>query len=102
MQLVRLTLLAPESRIRLTCYLYADHVERQAEVEQFWLSVTGLARANMCRSIVNNYSRRSQRKRTNKLPYGTVKIAVHDTRLIHMVLGGIQEIGGFTREAWLE
>ena len=36
------------------------------------------------------------------LPYGTVKVAVHDTRLIQMILGGIQEIGGFTREAWLE
>jgi hypothetical protein len=56
----------------------------------------------MCRSIVNNYSRSSLRKRTRKLPYGTVKVAVHETRLIQMVLGGIQEIGGFTREAWLE
>jgi hypothetical protein len=36
------------------------------------------------------------------LPHGTLKVAVHETRLIQMVLGGIQEIGGFTPDAWLE
>jgi hypothetical protein len=102
MRLLRSTLCAPEPRIRLTCYPYTDHVDRQREVEDYWLSLTHLDRSNMCRSIVNNYSRSSQRKRTNMLPYGTVKVAVHDTRLIQMILGGIQEIGGFTREAWLE
>jgi hypothetical protein len=102
MDLLRMTLHAPEDRIRITCYLYADHVERQVQVEDFWLEVTQLRRSNMCRSIVNNYSRSSLRKRQRKLPYGTVKVAVHETRLIQMVLGGIQEIGGFAREAWLE
>jgi hypothetical protein len=102
MDLLRMTLRVPEDRVRITCYLYADHVERQWEVEDYWLKLTRLQRSNMCRSIVNNYSRSSQRKRQNKLPYGTVKVAVHDTRLIQMVLGGIQEIGGFERPAWLE
>jgi transcriptional regulator with XRE-family HTH domain len=102
MDALRSTLGAPESRIRLTCYLYADHLERQRAVEDYWLNLTRLHRSNLCRSIVNNYSRGSQRKRTNMLPYGTAKIAVHDTRLIQMVLGGIQEIGGFRRDAWLE
>ena len=102
MDLVRITLRAPEDRIRLTCYLYADHVSQQEQVEDFWLRVTNLPRSNMGRSIVNNYSRGSQRKRERILPYGTVKIAVHETRLIQMVLGGIQEIGGFTRASWLE
>lgn len=102
MDLLRSALKAPEDRIRITCYLYSDHISEQARVEDFWLSSTGLPRTNMCRSIVNSYSRSSKRKRERTLPYGTVKIAVHDTRLIQMVLGGIQEIGGFTRDAWLE
>jgi Rapsyn N-terminal myristoylation and linker region len=102
MSVLRSTLCVPESRIRLTCYLYTDHLERQRHVEDFWLGLTGLDRSSLCRSIVNNYSRSSQRKRKNMLPYGTVKVAVHDTRLIQMILGGIQEIGGFTREAWLD
>jgi hypothetical protein len=102
MDLLRSTFRVLEDRIRITGYLYADHVVRQREVEDFWLELTRLERSNMCRSIVKNYSRSSQRKRQNKLPYGTVKVAVHDTRLIQMVLGGIQEIGGFRRPAWLE
>jgi hypothetical protein len=102
MDLLRTTFRAQEDRIRITCYLYADHVARQADVEEYWLQLTRLHRSNMCRSIVNNYSRSSQRKRQNMLPHGTVKVAVHDTRLIQMVLGGIQEIGGFERPAWLE
>jgi AcrR family transcriptional regulator len=102
MDVLRLTLGAPDSRIRLTLYLYTDHLERQRAVEDYWLRVTRLGRSNLCRSIVNNYSRSSQGKRKNMLPYGTAKIAVHDTRLIQMVLGGIQELGSFDREAWLD
>jgi AcrR family transcriptional regulator len=102
MNLLRRTLQAPEERIRITCYLYSDHFSEQWDVEQFWLGVTRLGRSNMCRSIVNNYSRSSKRKRQRLLLHGTVKVAVHDTRLIQMVLGGIQEIGGFTRDAWLD
>jgi transcriptional regulator with XRE-family HTH domain len=92
----------PEKRIRISCYLYADHTRKQRDIENFWLELTDLTKANLCRSIVNNSSRSSQRKRRNMLPYGTCKVNVHDTRLIQMVLGGIQEIGGFERDAWLE
>ncbi len=102
MNLLRTSLQAAEERIRITCYLYADHTEVQTGIEDFWLRVTGLSRSNMCRSMVNNYSRSSRRKRDRMLRYGTLKVVVHDTRLIQMILGGIQEIGGFTREAWLE
>jgi hypothetical protein len=102
MELLRTTLRVPEDRFRITCYLFADHTARQREVEEYWLELTQLRQSNMCRSIVNNYSRSSQRKRQNKLPYGTVKVAVHDTRLIQMVLCGVQEIGGFERPARLE
>jgi hypothetical protein len=31
-----------------------------------------------------------------------VQVAVHETRLIQMILGGIQQIGGFERPEWLE
>jgi AcrR family transcriptional regulator len=100
--LLRTPLAVPVQRIRIGCYLYADHVREQREIEDFWLDVGSLERANLYRSIVNLYSRSSQRKRQKTLPYGTCKVVVHDTRLVQMVLGGIQEIGGFMRDAWLE
>jgi hypothetical protein len=91
-----------DEQIRLTCNLFADHLERQREIERFWLQTAGLPDTCLCKSSVNVYSKYSQKKRRNKLPYGTCRVAVSRTRIVQSIYGGIQEIGGFTREAWLE
>jgi hypothetical protein len=91
-----------DDEIRLTCNLFADHAERQREIEDFWLKVTGLPRSSLCRSIVNVYSKYSFKKRTNKLPYGTCRVLVHRTRVVQSIFGAIQEYGGFERPAWLD
>jgi transcriptional regulator with XRE-family HTH domain len=91
-----------DDEIRLTCNLFADHIQREQEVEQFWLNVTGLSRSSLCRSIVNVYSKYSLKKRTNKLPYGTCRVVVHRTRVVQSIYGAIQEYGGFDRPAWLD
>jgi hypothetical protein len=54
------------------------------------------------RSIVNAYSKHSQKKRQNKLPYGTCKLVVHSTRIVQTIYGSIQEYGGFERPEWLD
>jgi hypothetical protein len=51
---------------------------------------------------VNVYSRQSKKKRTNRLPYGTVRVTVCRTRVVQSIFGSIQEYAGFEREAWLE
>lgn len=91
-----------DENIRLTCNLFADHLARQREIERFWLDITGLPDICLCKSSVNVYSKHSQKKRQNKLPYGTCRIAVCRTRVVQSIFGAIQEIGGFTREAWLD
>jgi Mn-dependent DtxR family transcriptional regulator len=91
-----------DEEIRVTCYLFADHVARQREIEQFWLDVMGLQADSLCKSHVNVYSKYSQKKRVNRLPYGTVKIAVNRTRVVQSIYGSIQEYAGFERPAWLE
>jgi hypothetical protein len=50
---------------------------------------------------VNTYSKYSQKKRTNKLPYGTTALTVHSTRVLQTIYGSIQEYGGFDRPQWL-
>ena len=67
----------------------------------------GLPESCLCKSTVNVYSKYvyskySQKKWQNKLPYGTCRITVSRTSVAQNVFGAIQEIGGFTREAWLE
>jgi hypothetical protein len=85
----------------VTCHLFADHYARQYEIEQFWLDTVGLPRSNLCRSIVNVYSKYSQKKRAGKLPYGTARVTVHSTQVVQSIYGAIQEYGGFERPEWL-
>jgi hypothetical protein len=91
-----------DTDFRLTCNLFADHQERQREIEQFWLDLVDLPRSCLCKSTVNVYSKYSKKKRQNKLPYGTCRVVVSRTRIVQSIYGAIQEIGGFTRDAWLE
>ena len=91
----------PEHKIAVTCNLFADHLECQDEIEQYWLDLLRLPRSCLRKSTVNRYSKYSQKKRRNKLPYGTCRLSVCDTRLVQHIYGAIQEYGGFEREEWL-
>jgi len=90
-----------DEQLRVTCHLFADHLEKQVEIEQYWLDVADLPRACLCKSLVNVYSKYSQKKRRNRLPYGTVRVCVHSTRVVQSIYGAIQEYGGFERPEWL-
>jgi transcriptional regulator with XRE-family HTH domain len=92
----------PDDRMRVACHKFADHTVRQREIEQFWLDVAGLPRSSLRKSMVNHYSRSSQRKRTNRLPHGTCKLIVHSTEILQTIYGSIQELGGFNRPEWLD
>jgi transcriptional regulator with XRE-family HTH domain len=87
--------------LRIKCHLFADHLQRQEEVEQFWLDLLGLGRSNLQKSYVNVYSRASKKKRANKLPYGTCHVIVNDTKILHEIYGSIQALAGFDRPEWL-
>jgi hypothetical protein len=91
-----------DEEIKITCNLFADHVRRQREIEQFWLDVAQLSKRSLCKSYVNAYSKHSKKKRTNRLPYGTVRVTVTRTRVVQSIYGSIQEYAGFDREAWLD
>ena len=91
-----------DEKMRVSCNLFADHERDRRLIEQFWLDTLRLPRSCLRASTVNHYSRDSRRKRLNRLPYGTCLLAVHDTWLVHVIHGSIQELAGFTRPAWLE
>ncbi len=50
---------------------------------------------------MSSEARHSQKKGRNKLPYGTVLVCVHPTRVVQSIYGSIQEYGGFERLEWL-
>jgi hypothetical protein len=90
-----------ESKISVRCNLFADHQDRQREIEDFWLESLGLPRTSLRRSRVNQFSKYSKKKRLNKLPYGTCRLMVCDTRLVQHIYGAIQGYVGFEREEWV-
>jgi transcriptional regulator with XRE-family HTH domain len=92
----------PESAMVLRCNLFADHLPRVHEIEEFWLAKLQLPSSCLRRSIVNSYSKYSQKKRCNKLPHGTGELSVHSTQIVQTIYGSIQEYGGFERPEWLD
>jgi hypothetical protein len=102
MRFLRQYFALPSEAIRVACNLFADHEERQREIEDFWLQTVDLPRSCLTKTIVNNYSRASRRTRKNKLPYGTCRLTVHNTRVVQHLYGAIQEYGGFERPEWLD
>lgn len=100
-QFLRTQFAVADDAFRIDCNLFADHVERQREIERFWLDMLDLPASCLRKSTVNVYSKYSQKKRQNKLPYGTVRVCVHSTRVVQSIYGSIQEYGGFVRPEWL-
>jgi transcriptional regulator with XRE-family HTH domain len=86
-----------DERMRVQCNLFADHLPQQRTIEQFWLDELELPRTCLTKSVVNVYSRASSRKRVGMLPYGTCRVSVHSTRIVQMIFGAIQELGGVER-----
>jgi hypothetical protein len=88
--------------MRIYCNLFADHLRRQREIEEYWLERLGLPTSSLRKSVVNVYSKYSKKKRINRLPYGTCRLVVHSTRIVQTIYGSIQEYGGFDRPEWLD
>ena len=65
--------------------LFADHASQLATIEEFWLNRVGLLRTCMTKPTVNVYSKYSQKKRTNKLPYGTCDLTVHSSQIVQTI-----------------
>jgi hypothetical protein len=91
-----------DDKIAISCNLFTDHADPQHEIENFWLAKLGLPCSQLRKTTVNTYSKHSQKKRQNKLPYGTCKLIVHSTQIVQTIYGSIQEYGGFERPEWLD
>jgi hypothetical protein len=100
-EFVRRYFAVEDEAFRIDCNLFADQIERQKEIEQFWLDALDLPARCLRKSTVNVYSKYSQKKRKNRLPYGTVRVCVHSTELVQQIYGAIQEYGEFDRPEWL-
>ncbi len=99
---LRVNYRVPDEAFRVDCNLFADHLKRQRDIETFWLDALDLPGSCLRKSKVNVYSKYSQKKRKNRLPYGTVRVCVHSTELVQQIYGAIHEYAGFERPEWLD
>lgn len=88
--------------VRVDVNLFADHLVEQGRIERHWLETLELPSACLRASTVNVYSRHSERKRLNRLPFGTCRLNVHSTQVVQHLYGAIQEYAGFDRPEWLD
>jgi transcriptional regulator with XRE-family HTH domain len=93
--------IAPEM-MTIRCNLFADHIDQQRAIENYWLERLRVPQSRLRKSAVNVYSKYSQKKRKNRLPYGTCELSVYSTRIVQTIYGSIQELGGFDRPEWLD
>ncbi len=91
-----------DEKMLVACNLFADHLDRQREIERYWLDRLGVPPSSLRKSMVNVYSKYSKKTRKNRLPFGTCKLTVHSTRIVQTIYGSIQEYGGFDRSEWLD
>lgn len=88
-----------EIAVYVNCF---DDCLTVSEIEDFWLTRLGIPRAGLRKSTVNYFSSYSQKKRVNKLKYGTCRVVVHKTEIVQSIFGAIQEYAGFRCETWLD
>ncbi|MFA5150718.1 MAG: helix-turn-helix domain-containing protein [Candidatus Omnitrophota bacterium] len=90
----------PIEKMTLTVNCY-DNVYNKETIEKYWLNILNLNQTNLRKTTLNSYSKYSSKKKIGKLPYGTVRLNVNDTKLVQNIYGAIQEYGNFTNDKWL-
>jgi hypothetical protein len=90
-----------DERLALSVNVHLGNGLTLAQVERWWIDRLGVPASCRRRSIVNNVSRASQRKRRTLL-YGTVRLAVFSTFIVQSIYGAIQAYAGIDRPEWLD
>jgi hypothetical protein len=99
-QFLKDSLLIEPKKIVVRVYCYLGNGLEEYEIENYWLNKLNLPRESLRKTIANLQPKSSQQK-GRKLKYGTCKVSVYDTHLLHHVLGAIQEYAGIEKPEWL-
>jgi hypothetical protein len=92
----------PDEMIAFSVNCFLGNGISLAEIESWWLMRLALPLGSLRKAAVNRPSSASQRKRGHVLPYGTGRIAVHNTFIVQSIYGAIQEYAGIDRPEWLD
>jgi len=91
-----------QDNIVLFIQYYETSDVTEADVINHWCSGLDLPISCLRSISMNPRNRSSARKKRGKHLYGICEIAVHRTQIVQSIYGAIQELGGFSRECWLD
>ena len=90
------------SRLAMSVNVYLNNGRTIDQVERYWLKALDLPQSCVRKHIVNHFPTSSSGRKTERLPYGTCHLKLHDTRIVQHIFGAIQEYGGFDEPRWLD
>jgi hypothetical protein len=91
----------PPEGFTVTLNVYLGNGLSLAEIEVHWLQGLGLPRSCLRKHTINHTPTSSSGRQIGKLPYGVCTLKVlGGTRILHHILGAVQEYAGFSRPDW--
>lgn len=65
-----------------------EHLNENA-AKKYWINATGISEKNFCKTYLGVSRSSLGKKPFNRLPHGTIRIRVNDTKLFHRIMGWI-------------
>ena len=81
------------SAIKIRINGYLNNGISQEQIEDHWLSISGLTRENLGKGTFDTHSAYSSKRKRN-LIYGTAYVTVCSTEKLHQIYGGIASVCG--------
>lgn len=92
---------ASSSKLKAAINCYLDVYSYQ-DILNYWSQFLNIEKCNFNKPQINNVPISSKQKRKKILPYGTCKIGINSVKEKQILLGAIQEIGGFVKKEWYQ
>lgn len=91
------------AKLRLTVHWHGTNTEVKTETElkSYWHAKLGILVDRIDIRVINP-SKTSKQLKKNKHLYGMGRLGLCSTKVVQTIFGGIQEIGGFKREGWIQ
>lgn len=88
MRFLRQTLEVRDDEFRIAMRLYPNINEKVAM--KYWMNVINLNKQNFTKTTYLISSASKQKRPFNRLPHGTLQVAVYDTKKFHRIMGWIE------------
>ena len=90
MRFLRETLGVTDTEFRIAMRLYPNINEQIAL--KYWMNITNLGKQNFTKTTYLISTASKQKRPFNRLPHGTLQVAVYDTARFHRILGWIEGV----------